>query len=81
MQPRLTSVLYSGILAKPKEDPCIFVLFENLFYMIIEVVDGTVESFTLSEITEPLDEEEEVLDVSCYEGRCYLLTTSRCRVY
>lgn len=57
-------------------------LFDNLFYMIVELADGgSVESFTLSEITEKLESEEEIVDVSIHQGQVYLLTTERCRVF
>jgi len=60
MKPKLNSVIYSGCL-----DSEVFVLFENLFYLIVAITNGAVESFTLSEITgyEPL---EEIIDVKTF---------------
>ena len=46
MKPKLKSVIFSGMLGLQ-----ICILFENLFYMIVDINEGKVQSFTLSELT------------------------------
>lgn len=50
--------------------------------MIIDLqTNGAVESFTLSEITQQLGMDEEVIDVSINEDTVQLLTTERLFVF
>ena len=51
MRPRLTKVVHSGCLSKQ-----VFVLFDNNLYLILRIEQGAVESYQLSEITEPFSE-------------------------
>lgn len=64
----------------------LFVLFDNQFYMIVDLLvnNGTsiaVDTFTLSEITEKMGVDDEIVDVAIYREMVQILTTSSLLVF
>lgn len=48
--------------------------------MIVDINEGKVQSFTLSELT-GIKSTEEVLDVITFDDKLYVLTTEACHIY
>ena len=58
MKPRLKTVVFCGAFEQN-----VFLLFENLVYMIVDINEGKVSTFTCSELA-GISSNEEIIDVA-----------------
>jgi len=60
MKPRLKTILYCGAFEQN-----VFILFENLLYMIVDINESKITTFTVSELTS-IDANEDIIDVATH---------------
>lgn len=75
MKPRLKTVLYSGAFEQN-----VFLLFENLVYMIVDINEGKVTTFTVSELS-GIKANEEIIDVGTHKDQVLVLTSEACHQF
>lgn len=75
MKPRLKNVVYCGAFEQN-----VFILFENLIYMIVDINEGKVTTFTVSELV-GVKATEEIIDVGTYQDQVLLLTSEACHCF
>lgn len=61
MKPRLKTVVFCGAFEQN-----VFLLFENLVYMIVDINEGRVTTFTCSELSS-ISPNEEIIDVATHQ--------------
>ena len=61
MKPRLKTVVFCGAFEQN-----VFLLFENLVYMIVDINEGKVSTFTCSELS-GISPNEEIIDVATHQ--------------
>ena len=75
MKPRLKTVLYSGAFEQN-----VFLLFENLVYMIVDINEGKVTTFTVSELS-GIKANEEIIDVGTHKDQVLVLKLEACHQF
>lgn len=75
MKPRLKTILYCGAFEQN-----VFILFENLLYMIVDINESKITTFTVSELTS-IDANEDIIDVATHFDQVQILTSIRCHVF
>lgn len=75
MKPRLKNVVYCGAFEQN-----VFILFDNLVYMIVDINEGKVTTFTVSELV-GVKTTEEIIDVGTHQDQVLLLTSEACHWY